>query len=289
MIYFILAAIFVGIFMYSLLAHFLHIPSFKLALSTIRSQSRGTAVKNNSGSFLSALAKPISPYIPLSMAKEVKYSRMLQTISVETPKEFVARLIVTFTFIAAFAIPLALINPYLGLIPLAIAVIAVFIIMEETKDKAKKQHQLAENEIPGFVETFTHSIKTNRNVLSIFDAYIQNYKDTPLSMELAKTVADMRTGNPDIALKRFEHRMNNPLLSQLIRGVLATMRGEDMTAYFTELVKKVHEIRKKLLTQKALKVVPKISTMSNIRAFWAIGVMLYIVGMGVLEYVKGMM
>lgn len=108
-------------------------------------------------------------------------------------------------------------------------------------------------------------------------------------MELAKTVADMRTGNPDIALKRFEHRMNNPLLSQLIRGVLATMRGEDMTAYFTELVKKVHEIRKKLLTQKALKVVPKISTMSNIRAFWAIGVMLYIVGMGVLEYVKGMM
>lgn len=287
MIYYVLASIFIVLCSYSLLAHFLHIPTFKHTFSIMRSQSQGLEKKKGI-SFISTLSNPISPYVPLSLAKEVKYSRMLQNISVETPKEFFARLIVTFTIIAVFAIPLALINPYLSLIPLVIALITVFIIMEETKDKAKKQHQLAENEIPSFVETFTHSIKTNRNVLSIFDAYIQNYNSTPLSMELEKTVADMRTGNPDVALKRFEHRMNNPLLSQLVRGVIASMHGEDMTSYFTELIKKVHEIRKKLLTQQALKVVPKISVMSNARAFWAIGVLLYIIGVGVMEYVKGM-
>ena len=287
MIYYILASVFIVVCIYSVLAHFLHIPTFKHSFLIMRSQSNG-AEKKKGISFISTIANPISPYIPLSMAKEVKYSRMLQNISVETPKEFFARIIVTFAMVAVLAIPFSFINPYLSLIPLLAAIIIVFIIFEETKDKFKKQHQLAENEIPSFVETFTHSIKTNRNVIDIFDAYIQNYDNTALSMELEKTVADMRTGSSDVALKRFEHRMNNPLLSQLIRGVLATMRGEDMTSYFTELIKKVHEIRKKLLTQQALKVVPKISVMSNARAFWAIGVMLYIIGIGVMEYVKGM-
>lgn len=287
MLFYIIGAILIGICLYQILAHFLHIPSLKHAFLVMRGQSGGSKQKENNIPLLSTLSKPLAKYMPLSLTKEIKYTRILQNISVETPKEFFARLLVTFLIISVLAIPLALINPWLALIPLLGALVTVFIIQEETKDKAKKLHQAAEIEIPSFVETFTHSIKTNRNVLQIMDTYISNYKDTPLSTELTRTVADMRTGSADVALKRFEIRMNNPLLSQLIRGILATLRGEDMTSFFSDLVKKVHEIRKKTLIQKALKVVPKVSLMSNLRAFWAIGVLLIIVGMGIMEYVKG--
>lgn len=286
MIFNILAAVLAAAALYQILAFFLKTPPLKQSLMIMRNRTNGNSGSKKTVSLIGNISKSLADYIPLSIAKEIRYSRMLQNVSAETPKEFVARIVVTCIIIAVLAILAAIITPWLAILPLVASAIAAFIIFEDAKDKAKKQHQAAEQSIPNFVEMFTHSVKTNRNVLSIFDTYIQNYECTPLSVELMRTVADMRTGDPDIALKRFEHRMNNPLLSQLVRGILATMRGEDMTAYFNDLVRKVNEVRKKLLTQKALKVVPKISVMSNARAFWAIGVLLYIAGMAILEYVK---
>lgn len=286
MFYFIISAVLIAVFTYSVLGFALKIPPLKISFLVMSMMRKGNESGKRSFQLFHTLSHSISAYVPISMAKEIKLSRMLQNVSTETPKEFVARLIVIGLFISIFALPCLLITPLLALLPLITAIIVVFVIVEETKDKALKQHRAAEKEIPSFIETFTHNVKTNRNIIAIFDTYIQNYS-TPLSHELARTVADMRTGSTDIALKRFEMRMNNPLLSQLIRGILATMRGEDMTSYFSELVKKVSEIRKKLLTQKALKVKPKISLMSNVRGLWAIGVLLYIVGVAVLEYMKG--
>lgn len=105
--------------------------------------------------------------------------------------------------------------------------------------------------------------------------YTQNY-DTFLSREIEKTVADMRTGSQEIALQRFELRMRSSNLSLLIRGILASMRGEDMTIYFDELVYKMASIRKQRLTQKALKIKPKISNLANIRALWSIGMLIFV-------------
>lgn len=285
MFYFILSAILLVICTYSILAYCFEIPTFKTSLR-IMGMLKKSETNQNTFQFLYTFSKPLAKYIPLSLAKEIKYNRMLQNISSETAKEFVARLVLIFCFILIFAIPCGLISLWLSLVIFLVGVITVFICFEETKDKAMKQHRKAEAELPRFIETFTHSIKTNRNVIEIIDTYIQNY-DSALSRELLRTTADMRTGNPEIALQRFDLRINNPLLSQLIRGILATMHGEDMTIYFQDLVNKIAEIRKKELTQYALKIKPKISKLSTIRAMWAIGVLLFIIGAGVIEYVKG--
>ena len=285
MFFFIIATVFLVIGVYCVLAFSLKIPKFKTAFTIMSKQTKGVSSKNNKAKLFSAISKPLSQFIPLSMSKEISLRRMLQNTSVETPKEYVARLTVTFFIISLFGLPLLLIYPYLALIPIAISGLTVFVIHDDVKDKATKQNKAAQKEIPGFIDTFTHAVKTNRNILNIFDSYIQNY-DTALSKELSFTLADMRTGGEEIGLKRFEMRMNNALVSQLVRGILATLHGEDMSLYFIDLVKTVNEIRRKELTQKALKIKPKISLMSNGLAMFSIGVLIVILGFSAFEYIK---
>ncbi len=282
MIYFFISAIFITIALYVILAILFKLPSFKVSFN-IAKHVKASEVKKNPFEFLATLSKPLSKYVTLSLSKQLKLEGLLTSSgSAETPNQYVARLIFTFTFICIFAVPLSFISPWLILIPLVAAIITVVIIDSEMKDKSQKVQELIEDEVPRFIESFSHSIRTNRNVINIFDTYTLNY-DTYFSNELKKTVADMRTGSQEIALQRFELRMNNSMLSQLVRGILATMRGEDMTIHFDELVHKMSAMRKQRLTAQALKIKPKISALSLIRAMWSIGVLLVVAMVGILS------
>lgn len=273
MFYIILAGFLLVPALYQLLACVLHVGSFKMS-GYIGAHQRRLRESKNPFQFLTTLSLPLARFMPISMAREIRLSNMLERSGTsENPKEYVSRLAVTFTFIAAFALPLLFLSKIAAMIILIGAILAVFIIHTETKDKSTQLQVLIEDEIPRMVESITHKLETKRNVIAAFDAYTQNY-DTFLSRELSKTVADMRTGSPEIALQRFELRMNNPILSQFVRGVLATMRGENMTLYFNELIIKVSSMRKQRLTQLALKIKPKVSAMALLRAFWSIGVLL---------------
>lgn len=274
MIYFFIGSVLMSFALYCLLANILKIPSFKNA-GNISKHTKANKVVKKPFSFLSTLSKPLSAYIKLNITRKTKLEFNLSNVSTETPEQYTARLIFTCAFILLFAIPLAFISWWLTIIPIIAAILAYIIIESELKDAAFKHHELIDEEIPRFVENFSHSIKTNRNVLTIFERYTQNY-DTYLSKEILKTIADMRTGSQEIALQRFELRMNNTTLSQLTRGILATMHGEDMTIYFDELVFKMSAIRKQRLTAKALKIKPKISALSNIRAMWSICILIFI-------------
>lgn len=270
---------------YQVLAGVFKAPSFKMSgyISSVKDLRKE---KKNPFLFLSVLSKPLAKYAPVSVAKEVKLTRMLERASVdETPKEYTARLIFTFAFIGVFALPCLFIATWVALIPLAAAGITVLAINEETKEKSMMFQKLIEAEIPGMVESITQKLENQRNVIAIFDAYTQNY-DTYLSRELARTVADMRTGSAEIALQRFEMRMNNAIISQFARGVIATMHGENMTVFFNELVSKVAAMRKQHLTEKAYKAKSKISPLSMIRAIWSLGVLLVVVVNGMQYMMK---
>lgn len=270
---------------YQIMAAILRVPSFKMSgyISTVRSLHKE---QKKPFLFLSTLSKPLAKYVPVSMAKEVRLTRMLDRANVnETPKEYTARLVLTFLFVSIFALPFLFVSTWLALIPILAAAIVVLNITGETKEKSIKMQQLIENEIPGMVESITQKLEHQRNIIAIFDTYSQNY-DTYLSHELKRTVADMRTGSAEVALQRFEMRMNNTIISQFVRGLIATMHGENMTIFFNELVAQVAAKRKQQLESMALKVKPKISTMSMIRAFWSIGVLLAIAMTGMMKMIS---
>ena len=50
--------------------------------------------------------------------------------------------------------------------------------------------------------------------------------------ELDQTIADMKTGNYENALIHFETRIGSPMLSDVIRGLIGVLRGDDQRMYF---------------------------------------------------------
>lgn len=53
--------------------------------------------------------------------------------------------------------------------------------------------------------------------------------------ELDITIADMKTGNYENALRNLEMRVPSIGLSEIIRGLLAVMRGDNQQSYFEML------------------------------------------------------
>ncbi len=276
MIYYFFVIILFAFAIYNLISSVFNVPKFKTS-KYINNLKQMGKLRADPFAFITVLSKSFAKYVPLSLAKEVKLNKLLTgALSNEKPNEFVARLILAFILICSLGIPLAFITPWIAIIPFVFAILFVIAQHGDLQKKSEEQQQLVEKEAPRLIENFSHNIKTNRNIINIFDNYINNY-DSYLSKELAKTVEDMRTGSQEVALQRFELRMKNPLISQFVRGIIASLRGEDMTMFFNDLVLKVSALRKQHLTQQALKVKPKISRMSTIRAMLSIFILLIVI------------
>ena len=53
--------------------------------------------------------------------------------------------------------------------------------------------------------------------------------------ELGVLVADMRSSSYEAALTRFEARLNSPMLSDVVRGLVGVLRGDNSVVYFQML------------------------------------------------------
>ena len=97
--------------------------------------------------------------------------------------------------------------------------------------------------------------------------------------ELAITTADMRTGNYEAALTRFEARISSAMLSDVARGLIGVLRGDDGVTYFRMLSHDMKQLELQRLKRLAMERPPKIRKFS----FMLLGCML-LVYMGVMGY-----
>ena len=70
--------------------------------------------------------------------------------------------------------------------------------------------------------------------MTILSSYKKNAGKS-LRDELEITVADMRSGNYEAALLRFEGRSSIASLSDIVRGLIGVLRGDNNVAYFEML------------------------------------------------------
>ena len=64
-------------------------------------------------------------------------------------------------------------------------------------------------------------------------------------------MADMRTGNYESALLRFQNRVGSTMLSDIVRGLVGTLRGDDQQMYFRMLVFDMRQIEQSNLKKEA--------------------------------------
>lgn len=112
--------------------------------------------------------------------------------------------------------------------------------MKRLNKQLHERRQLIERELPQFASTICQSLHSTRDVVSILTSY-RKICGPALSGEIAHTLNDMVTGNPERALKALESRISSTQLSQLTRGLVSVLHGEEQSIYFQILAS---ELRK---------------------------------------------
>lgn len=178
------------------------------------------------------LAARLAKYVKIDDYKRSKLEQELQSLNIDqTPEVYRATSIVTAGLVLLFVIPCMVIFPPASLVVIFIALVVYFKAENELKEQVKKKKEEIELELPRFCSTIKQELMATRDVLSILENYRKN-AGTAMKKELDITCADMRTGSYESALLRFEGRVTSAALSDVIRGLLGTLRGDNNTSYF---------------------------------------------------------
>ncbi|MNP49589.1 hypothetical protein D3C76_1437830 [compost metagenome] len=70
--------------------------------------------------------------------------------------------------------------------------------------------------------------------MRILETYASHARES-LQHELQMTIADMKSGSLETALLRLETRIGSTMLSDMVRGLLAVLRGDQGVVYFEML------------------------------------------------------
>ena len=178
-----------------------------------------------------------------------------------TPEEFRANAIVKSLLVGVFAIPTLFLFPILSPV---ILFLAVFLYIRENKTVTKKIHakrDRIEFELPRLVFTIEKTLKHNRDVLYMLESYAEN-AGPEMKNELKITAADMRSGNYEAAITRLETRVGSAMMSDVCRGLIGILRGDDTAAYWASLAIKFNDVQRQQLRMEAQKVPKKVKRLS---------------------------
>ena len=105
----------------------------------------------------------------------------------------------------------------------------------KAEELVREKREQIEGELYRFVSTITQELKNSRDVLSMLEHYKENAGEM-FQKELDIVCADMRSSSYEAALTRFEARLNSPQLSDVVRGLIGVLRGDDGAVYFQMLI-----------------------------------------------------
>lgn len=178
-----------------------------------------------------------------------------------TPERFYADAIVKGLLIGIAAIPFLFILPILG----ALLVIAAFIFayshISGLKKWIKIKRDRVDYELSRFVYYVEKSLIHSRDILQIMERYIP-HAGMELKNELIITTADMKSGNYEAAITRMEARVGSPSMSDVCRGMIAILHGDDTRSYWAALEVKLSENQRQKLRIEAQKIPGKVNHLS---------------------------
>ena len=138
---------------------------------------------------------------------------------------------------------------------------AVLAAVNLADELCKARMELVEGELPRFVATIHQELAASRDVLRILENY-KKHAGPDFARELDVLTADMRSSSYEAALIRFEARMGSAIISDIVRGLVGILRGDDGRMYFQMLSHDLKALELQRLKAKAAKIPPKIRVFS---------------------------
>lgn len=249
-----------GLFM--VFANALKIPSLKTSKAVMTAGRDDKKISKTIDAVLVETAGRLGKIFRMEKYKRNRLEKTLRSAGIKmTPEAFTVYAMLKAFGICLLAVPCSFL--FSLIIPL-IVILAVAVYFKEIgkADEAMREKRGAiEKELPRFVATVEQELKTSRDILSIMENY-KKHAGVHFSYELDVTCADMRSSSYEAALTRFEARIGSSQLSDVVRGLVSVIRGDDSAVYFKMLAHDFKLIELQRLKAEAQKIPPKIRVFS---------------------------
>ena len=190
------------------------------------------------------------PFMDIEPIRRTRLAEILSSLGRgESPEAFMAQAVAKGLLLAAALSWSLLLSPYLGLGLMAGVCFAVYSGQEKKlRGEMEQRQQRIERELPQFASTIRQNLNSTHDVNAILSTY-RKVCGPILKNEIDRTLNDMVTGNPERALKALEGRVASPKLGQLVRGLIAVLRGDDQRAYFDMLTMEYRKAQNEEVTK----------------------------------------
>jgi hypothetical protein len=255
MVFFILAlfTVFFSCGAYMVAADYLSLPTFRASLAVLNVSRQEKKKKKSKDAIVLELSSKLSRFIRLDEYRKRKLAATLKSAGIKlSPETYIAKAWVKAGLVLLSIIPALIVFPILSFLILFLAVLVYFKESRSADEAMKKRRDAIESGLSRFVMTLEQELKASRDILRILETYKKN-ASPEFRHELDITIADMKSGSYEAALSRFEARIGSVMLSDVVRGLLSVLRGDDGRVYFQMLAHdfKLLEVQKlKLIAMK---------------------------------------
>jgi Flp pilus assembly protein TadB len=284
---------FFGIFfaagMYFTAADYLKLPTFsdsKAVQSVIKQDKNKVKVYDV---FISELSARVSKFIKPDDYRKRKLASTLKSTEISLmPETYIATAWVKAGLMFLLIIPAIIFFPVIGIVVLFLAITTYFKEIQRADKMLKKRREDIEYELPRFAATIEQELKVSRNVLQILENYKKNAGKS-FKQELDITTADMKSGSYEPALTRLEARLGSTQLSDVVRGLISVLRGDDGAMYFQMLCHDLKTLELQRLKAIALKRPGKIRKYSFFMLACFLLIYLSVMTVQILDTLKNML
>ena len=271
-----------------ILADVFRIPKYPVSKAITSLGKRKNKKTNPLDIWLGDLANLIASKLRLNDYKRLQLKIDLDSADMSmSPEQYVANAIVKALFIGVFAIPFLFFAPIISALVGVIAVVIYFSEYKKVGNIIKEKRRQIEAELPRLVSNIDKTLAHSRDVLGILDSY-REHAGEELRRELDITVADMRSGNYEVALTRLESRVGSAMMSDVTRGLVSVIRGDKTDVYWGNLVLKFSDYQRTLLKNEANKAPKRVRKLSMALLFCFMLVYVAVIGQVLLSSLGGM-
>lgn len=212
----------------------IHAPS-KKAIKNISKVGKERTNQSSAELFALRVGADIGKYLPMTPYKKRTLTQKLRSAGINlTPETYIGQAMVVPLAMAGIGLLLLI---FLPVASLPLFVLSILLYMKgtgEVDEKIKAIRKEVEEEMPRFVSTISQFLKHDRDILQLFEMYRKS-AGGKFRRELDITIADLKTGNQEQALKNLESRVSSPMLSDVVRGLIGAMNGDNTAVYFEML------------------------------------------------------
>lgn len=251
-----------GVGLFFVLADVYAIPYYKTS-KAVESLSKLQKEKTSGlDLWLGGIAGWLADRLPMDPFKRSQLEADLRTAQMDvTPEMFRTNAIVKAMLIGIMAIPMAFIFPLLCPVVLFLAVFLYNMEIKSVSKRIQGKRAKIEYELPRLVFNIEKTLKHNRDVLYMLESYSKT-AGPEMKHELDITAADMRSGNYEAAITRLESRVGSSMMSDVCRGLIGVLRGDDTEMYWASLAIKFSDAQRQQLRIQAQQVPRKVKRLS---------------------------